>query len=451
MDRKLPPLRQVVDMNGKPRETPAPLNASWTPINQQPRPEGPVSPRTRHANPQVNGQPSPPSHHQDRSENPTLPQDRTTAISSSTNSTHGGSSFDGHPAHFSPGEHQTAGKPINARQDSAVFPSATSQAPTTVLPGNTSQSTRSPELRHRSARDTAAHPLTPPSDPLSHQSYSRNVLTHPPAYGRPPAPPSIGSQQDAPNMNSQRRRERSDSDVNRTDAPPLPHTVLFNETNKMPPPPIPPSTLPSEPLTTEATSPPSSTHVLQQTPRHPQDASDNDEEVVKCPYCHDTWSHPPPDTEKFYPTPSLNFQDFNRNMTTLSTFSQTYQRERDASYTKWRDTHLRGHGHCNCTERQSGSKRKLEESVENTSPPSKSQKRDSESPPRISHLTPPPDQANGGTASGPFHVDPKPDPRLPDTIARVLGPYKPPRHDSDGMFHDVHGEGHRVKTEETAH
>ncbi|KAF9730627.1 hypothetical protein PMIN03_009396 [Paraphaeosphaeria minitans] len=432
------------------RETPHPPNASWTAINQHPRPEGPVSPRTTQANPQLNTQSSPPSQHQDRSENPFLPRHQTTPTFPSAESTYRGPSFDGHPVRFSPRE-QTAGKPINARQDSAVFPSATSQAPTTMLPGNTSPLEPKPESHHRPARHTATHPLTPPSDSFSHQPYSLAIPTHPPMCGSNPAPSSTGPHQDAPDMISPRRRERSDSYLIRPDVPPLPHTALFNEMNTMPPPPVPSSTLPSDPLTAEATSLPASATVPQQPPRYPQGASDNDEGVVKCPHCHDTWSHPPPNTPKFDPTPPLSFEDFNQRMTILSAFSQTYQRERDASYAKWRDVHLRGHGHCNCTEHQPGSKRKLDESVEDTFPPSKSQKRDSESPPRMSHPTPPPDQANGEAASGPFHVDPKPDSRLPDATARVLGPYKAPRHDSDGMFHDVHGEGHRVKTEETEH
>ncbi|KAF2441179.1 hypothetical protein P171DRAFT_488744 [Karstenula rhodostoma CBS 690.94] len=443
----LPPLRDMVDML-QPRGIPAPPDAAWTAINHQP--EGPVSPRTRHANPRANAQPSPPSHHHARTENPSLPPEQTTATSSSTQPIYGAVSFEGHPARFS-SEHHIAGKPITARQDSAVFASATSQPPTILLPGNSSRSGRSPEIYHRPARDAVTHPLTPPSDPFSHQSYSRSVPTHPPMYGRPPAPPSTGSQQDAPDMSFQRRRERFDSDVNSRDVPPLPHTTLFNEKSTMPPPPVPPSTLPSESLITEAPSFSPSASVSQHTPRYSPGVSHADAESLreKCEFCHAIWTYPPPDTEGLPQKPSRTPQEMQQNMGAVSTKLADYQNKKDADFNQWRQLH--SGGHCNCMDHSSGSKRKFEESVQNTSPPTKLQKRATESPPRTSHLTPPPDQANKEAASGRSGFDPKTDPRIPPTIARVLGHYIPPLDDSDNMFHDVHGEGKRVKREETAH
>lgn len=444
----LPPLRDIVEMP-QPRGTPPPHSAAWTAINHQP--DGPVSPRTRHANPHVNRQPSPPSHHLDRSETRTLPQDQTMPTSSSTDPLHSALSFDAHAARFFSGEHQTVGKPITARQDSAVFPSATSQAPTVLLPRNTSRSARSPEIHHRPARDTATHPLTPPSDPLSHQSYSRTVPAHSPIYGRSPVLPSAGTQRNPPDMHPQRRQERSDSDTNSRDVPPLPHAVLFNEKNTMPPPPVPPSTLPSDPLITEVPWFPSGTSVPQQAQRYILDGVHADAEGSreKCEFCNAVWTYPPPDVEGLPQRPSRTPQEMQQNMGALSMKITDHQRKKDADFDQWKQRH--SGGHCNCMDRQSGSKRKLEDPVENSSPPSKLQKRANESPPRTSHLTPPPDQANIEAASGPLPFDYTMGSQIPPTTARILGSFIPPPDDSDHMFYDVHGERKRVKTEETAH
>jgi hypothetical protein len=182
------------------------------------------------------------------------------------------------------------------------------------------------------------------------------------------------------------------------------------------------------------------------------DASDADEEasMVRCTFCHDTWSYPPPDTSRLVQQPSLTFQDMQQKMDALSTFTSEYQASKDAHYKRWRQLH--SGGHCGCSDHQPGSKRKLEESAEESVPPSKLQKLANEAP-RTSHLTPPPDQTNDEAASGPIYFDTKIGPPIPldHSVARVIGPYIRPADDSNNMFYDTHSERKRVKTEETAH
>jgi hypothetical protein len=448
----LPPLRDMVDMS-PPRGTPSAPNSSWTAINH--RPEGPVSPRTKPTSPQPSAHASPRSHqhHHDRTEPPTLPLDPTTATFSSIEPNYAGVSLDGHPARFSPGEDQTTGKPITARQDSAVFPSATAQTPTTILPGKAaSRSRRSPDSHHRTARDTAIQPLTPPSDPSSHQLYHpASGPTYPPIHDRTQLLDSTRTHQEAADVNSQRRRERSHSDANKRIIPPFPHAALFSERNSMPPPPVPASTLPSDSLNPEVSSFRSRTFASQQIPMYSPDASNADEEasMVRCTFCHDTWSYPPPDTSRLVQQPSLTYRDMQQKMDALSTFTNDYLASQDAHYKRWRQRHMGGH--CGCSDHQAGSKRKIDESAEDTTPPSKLQKLANEAP-RTSHLTPPPDQANDEAASAPIHLQTNIAPPMPldHSVARVIGPYIRPADDSNNMFYDAHGERQRVKTEETA-
>ena len=221
----------------------------------------------------------------------------------------------------------------------------------------------------------------------------------------------------------------------------------------MPPPPVPATILPSEPVAADTSSPSSSTGIYQQASNYPPDASNAEEEgsVVKCAFCNAAWSYPPPDTRGLDEKPPVTFQEMQQKMHALTTFTSNYRARKEADYERWKQRH--SGGHCHCIDTRPSSKRKQPDGITEDIPPSKSQKRSSESPPRTSRLTPPPDHAAIEAPSGPLYFEAAHGPRIPlqPDVARVIGPYISPGDDSNNMFYDTHGERKTVKTEETAH
>lgn len=455
MDRRLPSLREMVDMPQS-RGTAPSLTPSWTAVNHRAEGPGSVSPQTHHPVPQVDAQHSPSDQRHDHGERPIPHQEQATADPSanfSAEPTYGRLSFNGAPARFSPGEHETAEKPITARQDSAVFPSAPAHNTAFVPPGSSSsRAGTSPELYYRAVLgDTAIHPLTPPSDPASTQPHPSHVSTHYLPHERPRDLLSARAQPELMDMPSQRSRNNSDSDPLKTTLPPYPQAALFQDRrNSMPPPPVPAADSPLEPATADMSSPPPSAATHHQTTKHAPNASIAEEEgsVMKCAFCNATWTFPPPDTTGIETRPAITYQDMQQKMDALTTFTSNYRLKKDADYERWKQLH--SGGHCNC---ESGGKRKHEASVEDVSPPSKLRKRASQSPQRTSRLTPPPDRGADVAGQEPVYFEPKLGPRIPlnPNVARVIGRYIPPADDSNSMFYDAHGERKTVKTEETAH
>lgn len=461
---RLPSIRDMVDMV-QPRGTAT--QSHWTPVNHQqqqqppshpPPPRdaaAPLSPVPQSAN--LHLHPSLPPFSPFRHDHPETPSRTQETLSLPASTDVGRASFlSAARSPSSPGPHHPAGKPITPeRQDSFLIPSAPCETaialPTPVHLGN------SPESRHRSVlRDPLAHPLTPPSDSYSNQTHpSRDSNLRPyDKYRESTATTSTQETADAPIP----PRHRSHSDATRPTMANLPQTAFFgNEKANMPPPPVPAPSVASPSQLTLEDIPPSSLNSgpLPTAWNHPSNAVNVDKESQeKCAYCNAIWTYPPMDTKSITPTggPTTTVDDMQKNMDRLHAFTNEYNTKKNADYERWKQLH--SGGHCHGTDPQSGNKRHFEEVADNDSPPAKSRKRSSESPPRRSRLTPPPEQ--GEARPGPFIYRSQTGTSVEVShntaiLTGIIGaprarPYVLPANDSSNMWRD----NKRIKREETA-